>query len=452
VCFSSVASVLGAQGRAHYGAANAFLDVLALERRRLGLSATTINWGPWRGGGMATLEQLEQFERMGNRGLEPEDALRALDSVVTGGDVQTVVADVDWDTFRTVYEARRPGPILTELLGREPQAQKTSKSGASAPWIEVLRAIPAAQRVPNLVALLRREVAETLGFDDPESVPVDRNFYEIGMDSLMMADLVSRLTKRLGRSYNAVVFDHPNVRSLAIELIQRLPLEETPTPAPPSIGGLTASASEQIPPPALAVAALGSLAAQAAGPEKPITGYEATAESEIFSFQARAWPHRNPDLIPARWRWMFVDSAHRLGVDTLCWLYRDHGRIVGHMGSIAVRVKLGDEQRQTGWLVDTMVLEEYRNQGVGPRLMVDAHEDQPFSLSLGQTVEMREIQLRLGWKQVAPLQVARLLVRPEKTTCAGRMGCWFGLPRFPRSAESFGRTHLVRCAISRALR
>ena len=96
------------------------------------------------------------------------------------------------------------------------------------------------------------------------------------------------------------------------------------------------------------------------------------------------------------------------------WLYRDQGRIVGYMGSIAVRVKLGDEERQTGWLVDTMVLEEYRNQGVGPRLMVGAHEDQPFSLSLGQTVEMREIQFRLGWKQVVPLQVARLLIRPEK--------------------------------------
>ena len=136
--------------------------------------------------------------------------------------------------------------------------------------------------------------------------------------------------------------------------------------------------------------------------------------TEIFSFQARAWPHRNPDLIPARWRWMFVDSAHRLGVDPRVWLYRDQGRIVGYMGSIAVRVKLGDEERQTGWLVDTMVLEEYRNQGVGPRLMVGAHEDQPFSLSLGQTVEMREIQFRLGWKRVVPLQVARLLIRPEK--------------------------------------
>jgi hypothetical protein len=75
---------------------------------------------------------------------------------------------------------------------------------------------------------------------------------------------------------------------------------------------------------------------------------------------------------------------------------------------------MGDEVRQTGWLVETMVLREYRSRAVGSKLMVDAHEDQPFSLSLGQSAEMREIQLRLGWRQVAPLQVAQLLVRPDQ--------------------------------------
>jgi hypothetical protein len=83
------------------------------------------------------------------------------------------------------------------------------------------------------------------------------------------------------------------------------------------------------------------------------------------------------------------------------------------MGSIAVRVKVGSDHRDTGWLVDTMVLPAYRDQAVGSRLMVEAHDDQPFSLSLGQTSEMREIQLRLGWKQVAPLQIAQLIVRAD---------------------------------------
>jgi hypothetical protein len=96
------------------------------------------------------------------------------------------------------------------------------------------------------------------------------------------------------------------------------------------------------------------------------------------------------------------------------WLHRQDGRIVGHMGSIAVRLKVGAEEHDTGWLVDTMVLEPYRDRAVGSRLMVEAREDQPFSISLGQTSEMREIQLRLGWKQVAPLQVAQLVLRADK--------------------------------------
>jgi hypothetical protein len=136
-------------------------------------------------------------------------------------------------------------------------------------------------------------------------------------------------------------------------------------------------------------------------------------EEEIFQFQAFAWPHRNAALIPLRWRWMFVDAARRLNRSPLMWLHRDNGEIVGYMGAIPVRVKIGAEERDTAWCVDTMVLESHRSRAVGSRLMVDAHEDLPFALSLGQTSEMREICLRLGWKQVAPLQVAQLVVHPE---------------------------------------
>jgi hypothetical protein len=77
-------------------------------------------------------------------------------------------------------------------------------------------------------------------------------------------------------------------------------------------------------------------------------------------------------------------------------------------------VKVGDAEYDTAWLVDTMVLEQYRSQAVGAQLMAHAHEDTPFALSLGQTKQMREIQLRLGWAHVAPLETAQLLLRPER--------------------------------------
>jgi len=111
---------------------------------------------------------------------------------------------------------------------------------------------------------------------------------------------------------------------------------------------------------------------------------------------------------------MFVDSARRIRVAPHLWLYRDAGDIVGHMGGIAVRMKIGDEERPTAWLVDTMVLESHRNGPIGSHLMVAAQQDLPFALSLGQTAEMREILVRLGWHAVAPLQTAQLLIRPER--------------------------------------
>ncbi len=76
LCFSSVSAIFGSQGRAAYSAANAFLDGLVEERRRLGLRGTSINWGPWAGGGMATDTHLEQFEKVGNRGLAPGNGHR----------------------------------------------------------------------------------------------------------------------------------------------------------------------------------------------------------------------------------------------------------------------------------------------------------------------------------------------------------------------------------------
>lgn len=394
LCFSSIASVLGSAGRAHYSAANAFLDALALERRRQGLAGLSVGWGPWSGGGMAAPAQLEQFDRVGNYALDPAEAVAVLDGLVRTQAAQVSVAKIDWDRFRPIYEAKRPRPLVSALGARD-GTQPLSVADASE-WVARLSLTPPAARGPMLVQLLRAEVADTLGFDTPDSVPVDRSLYQLGMDSLMMADFVGRLRKRLGFSTAALVFDHPFVEALAARLLEQIPV-------PDAMPGVAPADSA---PPDAAPAAASSR-------DDGVDGYSSGVEPDIVEFQKQAWPRRRTDWIGPRWRWLYLSSARRLGLEPRMWLYRDAGTIVGYTGAIPVRVKIGSEERGSAWLADTMVLEAYRQQAVGSRLMVRAHEDLPFALSLGQTAEMREVQLRLGWKRVASLETAQLLIRPE---------------------------------------
>ena len=415
VCFSSIASVLGSAGRAAYASANAFLDALARERHRLQLPALSINWGPWAGGGMATAAALEQYRRAGNIGLDAPRALRSMEALISSGAAQGMVANIDWETFRIPYEAAGAKPIISELRGTHPDTVTSDEPLRRAPWIDRLETVPPDRRLAELTSLLQQEVALTLGLEGAGEVPPDRVLREMGMDSLMSADFAQRLRKRLGIKSTALVFEHPTVARLAAHLVEKLAVPALVSVGVPEVAVAAASigyVSER----AFVTAATPAIS-QRGGPADeggPSEGYRWETEAEVFEFQKTAYPKRTADLIPARWRWMFVESARRLDLAPQVWLHRQDGRIVGHNGAIPVRVKIGAAERSTAWLVDTMVLPEYRSQAVGARLMIQSHEDLPFALSLGQTQQMREILLRLDWQQVAPLETAQLLIRPER--------------------------------------
>ena len=70
VCFSSLASLLGAPGQGNYAAANAFLDALAHQRRAQGLPGLSINWGPWGESGMAASLGNRHRARLAGMGVE----------------------------------------------------------------------------------------------------------------------------------------------------------------------------------------------------------------------------------------------------------------------------------------------------------------------------------------------------------------------------------------------
>ena len=86
VMFSSVAAVLGSAGQTNYAAANAFLDLLARERRTRGLPGLSINWGAWTEVGVAADRGLiDRLAAQGLGAITPSQGLVALERLLEDG-------------------------------------------------------------------------------------------------------------------------------------------------------------------------------------------------------------------------------------------------------------------------------------------------------------------------------------------------------------------------------
>jgi NADPH:quinone reductase-like Zn-dependent oxidoreductase/NAD(P)-dependent dehydrogenase (short-subunit alcohol dehydrogenase family)/acyl carrier protein len=229
VLFSSLASVLGWSGQANYAAANAFLDALAHHRRAIGLPATSINWGPWAGTGMAaTLRERDQA-RLAARGLDAMPvgmALGALDRILQHGAPQVLALSVDWPR----YAAERAPALLQHVLPRPRAAAALEPAAAN--FTAELALLPALQRGPRIVAFVERHAAHALGIPPGKAVDPRRPLHDMGLDSLMSVELRNALALSLGTPLSAtLLFDYPTIETLAQHLATQL-LELQPHAAP----------------------------------------------------------------------------------------------------------------------------------------------------------------------------------------------------------------------------
>ena len=76
--FSSIAALLGSGGQSNYAAANATLDSRSEMQSRSGIPSTSVQWGAWLGGGMASESVRARLDRIGVGVLIPDAALRSL--------------------------------------------------------------------------------------------------------------------------------------------------------------------------------------------------------------------------------------------------------------------------------------------------------------------------------------------------------------------------------------
>ena len=96
-----------------------------------------------------------------------------------------------------------------------------------------LREAPAEERTELLESFLLRELQSVLQLSEPPSPKI--GFFDLGMDSLMALELRNRLNRAFAGAYVApgsVVFEHPDVRSLARHVVGALGMSRSVAPAP----------------------------------------------------------------------------------------------------------------------------------------------------------------------------------------------------------------------------
>ncbi|MFE2337905.1 type I polyketide synthase, partial [Streptomyces coelicoflavus] len=237
VLFSSGAGVWGGRSQGAYAAANAYLDALAQARRDRGLTALSVAWGTWSGGGMAAAASAEEtLRRSGLPAMEPDLAVTALRQTMSGNDATAVIANIDWGTFAPVLNAARRRPLFSDLPEAR-EALDTQPAPASerndALWRTRLLDTADVERSRLLLDLVRRETAAVLGHTSHEEIVPRASFRSIGVDSLSSVQLRNRLHAATGLLLPAtLVFDHPSPSALASYLEQELLGRDTVLEAP----------------------------------------------------------------------------------------------------------------------------------------------------------------------------------------------------------------------------
>lgn len=230
ILFSSIATAvptLGA-GQSDYAMANAYLDYLA-EACAHECPLFSIQWPSWKETGMGEVKT-KAFLRTGLLSLKDEEGLRLLDYILAhkpGPVVMPAVVNPEvWEPEVLLQSSLSdsPGdqdvqPIKTHLPGRAHLAGSLVGAVLDSP-LEPAAAVTTEALMEWLKVLLAGELKLK-----PSEMAVDVSLQEYGLDSILLAQVITRMEKELeGVSLEPAMFlEYPTIEGLAEYLLGNSP-------------------------------------------------------------------------------------------------------------------------------------------------------------------------------------------------------------------------------------
>ncbi|MDT0433641.1 SDR family NAD(P)-dependent oxidoreductase [Streptomyces doudnae] len=219
--FSSAAALVGNAGQAAYAAANAYLDATAEARRRRGLPALSVQWGPFADIGLAARDA-RAGARLGDRGMDAfpaGEAWAALTRLLPQD--RPVVGYLPLD-LRRWFEAAPDTVALSAWRDLHDRLGDDGGPATGSAFADGLRAAPPQAR-PALVEAKVRELAARVLRLAPERLERDALFESLGLDSLMSLELRNRLEAAFGlRLSPTLLWTYGTPRALTKALTEQI--------------------------------------------------------------------------------------------------------------------------------------------------------------------------------------------------------------------------------------
>ena len=233
ILFSSIAALWGSPGQLQYSAANSVLDGLAASWKRQGRIGTSINWGAWSGGGMASKDPgtAGRLEKLGLGMVSPSSGLQALSVLMSHRGLLSSVAVTPFNA-RLFSKHLAPGSaeLVKGLLQEAPVLDPALEAVDNVPMIFESREEAGPRSSSQDVLQQVLSCTESILGSRPDlSTPLTA----AGIDSLGAVELRNILQEQFSIELAAtVLYDYPTVEEISghVASLCSLPSQDRSTP------------------------------------------------------------------------------------------------------------------------------------------------------------------------------------------------------------------------------